>query len=66
MSGREVTIVEERTWPPTEEMLAEFASENQELLEALEIFGIASAEYERALSALQPASIRSGSSTQEV
>jgi hypothetical protein len=56
--------LEQTTWA-TDEMLAEFAAENQELMEALEVFGIASAEYERAMSALYPAAIYTGASTHE-
>jgi hypothetical protein len=36
------------------------------LMKALELFGIASAEYQRALSALQPVSIHSTAFTHEV
>jgi hypothetical protein len=64
MTAREVMSVEQTTWP-TEEMLAQFVADNQELMEALEVFGIASAEYERALRALQPAAIYTGASTHE-
>jgi hypothetical protein len=56
--------VEEMAWA-TDETLAQFAAENQELMEALEVFGIASAEYERALSALHPAVIYTSTSTHD-
>ncbi len=45
------------------ETAAQFAAENPELMEALEIFGIASAEYERALQALYPIATYTASST---
>jgi outer membrane protein TolC len=38
-------------------------SENPDLVEALEVFGIASSEYERALRALYPSVTHTGSST---
>ena len=56
--------MDQTTWA-MDEMLAEFAAENQELMEAMEVFGIASAEYARALSALYPAAIYTGASTHE-
>ncbi|MGH7391937.1 MAG: hypothetical protein ACREM3_21135 [Candidatus Rokuibacteriota bacterium] len=56
--------VERATWA-MDQMLTEFAAENQELMEALEVFGIASAEYERAMSALYPATVYTGVSTHE-
>lgn len=49
----------------TDEMLMEFAAQHTELMEALEIFGIASAEYERAIRALYPTVTYSGASTNE-
>jgi len=50
---------------PTEEALAEFAAEHPELMEAMEMFGIASAEYERAIRALYPTVTYSGASTNQ-
>ncbi len=55
----------EQTRCATDEMLARFAAENSELMEALAVFGIAAAEYERALNALYPAAIYTGTSTHE-
>ena len=50
---------------PTDQALEQFAAENAELMEALQIFGIASSEYERAIRALYRAVTYLGSSTQE-
>ena len=47
-----------------EEAIAEFARENPDVMEALEVFGIATVEYDRALRALSPSVIYTGSSTQ--
>lgn len=47
-----------------EQAIADFASENPDVAEALEVFGIASSEYERALRALYPSVTYTGSSTQ--
>lgn len=47
-----------------EQAIADFAAENPDLVEALEVFGIASSEYERALRALYPSVTYAGSSTQ--
>lgn len=48
-----------------EEAIERFGSENPELVEALEVFGIATTEYERAIRALYPSVIYTGSSTQQ-
>jgi len=42
----------------------EFAREHPDVMEALEVFGIATSEYERALRALHPSATYTGSSTQ--
>jgi hypothetical protein len=47
-----------------QDAIADFARENPELMEALETFGVVSAEYERALRALTPAVLYTSSSTQ--
>ncbi len=47
-----------------EQAIEEFTRENPEVMEALEVFGIATAEYERALRALYPSATYTGSSTQ--
>jgi len=47
-----------------EQAIAEFARENPDVIEALEVFGIAASEYERALRALYPSVTYAGSSTQ--
>jgi outer membrane protein TolC len=47
-----------------EQAIEEFARENPDVLEALEVFGIATSEYERALRALYPSVTYAGSSTQ--
>jgi outer membrane protein TolC len=47
-----------------EQAIEDFARENPEVVEALEVFGIATAEYERALRALYPSVSYTGSSTQ--
>lgn len=49
-----------------EQAVDDFARENADVMEALEVFGIASAEYERALRALYPAVTYTGSSTQQI
>lgn len=41
-----------------------FTREHPEVMEALDVFGIATAEYERALRALYPTATYTGSSTQ--
>lgn len=47
-----------------DQAIQDFAQENPEVVEALEVFGIATAEYERALRALYPTATYTGSSTQ--
>ena len=47
-----------------DQALKDFAQGNPEVIEAMEVFGIATAEYERALSALYPSVTYTGSSTQ--
>lgn len=47
-----------------EQAIKEFARENPDVMEALEVFGIATLEYERALRALYPSVTYAGSSTQ--
>ena len=47
-----------------EQAIEEFARENPDVVEALEVFGIATSEYERALRALYPSVTYAGSSTQ--
>ncbi len=47
-----------------DQAIEEFVQENPDVMEALEVFGIAVSEYERALSALNPAATYTGSSTQ--
>ena len=49
---------------PIAEAAEEFARQNPDVMEALEVFGIATAEYDRALRALNPSVIYTGSSTQ--
>lgn len=49
-----------------EQAVEEFARQNPDVMEALEIFGIATSEYERALRALYPSVTYTGSSTQPV
>jgi hypothetical protein len=51
------------TTTPTDEALAEFAAAHPELMEAMELFGIASAEYDRALRALYPVTMYTSTST---
>ncbi len=51
--------------PITDEVLAQFAAEHPELMEALQIFGIASSEYERALRALYPTQTYTSASTND-
>ena len=46
-----------------EDALTAFANEHPELMEAMEVFGIASSEYDRALRALYPSAIYTSSST---
>ena len=54
----------EPTTPSTlEEAVTLFAAEHPELVEAMDIFGIASSEYDRAIRALQPAIVYTTSST---
>lgn len=47
-----------------DQAIQDFAHDNPEVVEALEVFGIATAEYERALRALYPSTTYTGSSTQ--
>lgn len=47
-----------------DQAIQDFAQQNPEVIEALEVFGIATAEYERALRALYPSVSYTGSSTQ--
>jgi outer membrane protein TolC len=47
-----------------DQAIQDFENENPEVVEALEVFGIATAEYERALRALYPSISYTGSSTQ--
>ena len=47
-----------------EQAIGDFARENPEVMEALQVFGIASAEYEQAMRALYPSVTHTGSSTQ--
>lgn len=47
-----------------DQAVEEFARENPEVLEALQVFSIATSEYERALRALNPSVTYAGSSTQ--
>jgi outer membrane protein TolC len=47
-----------------EQAIEEFTRENPDVVEALEVFGIATAEYEQALRALYPSVTHTGSSTQ--
>lgn len=47
-----------------DQAIADFVNENPDLMEALQVFGIASSEYERALRALYPTVTYTGSSTQ--
>ena len=47
-----------------EQAIEEFTRENPGVVEALEVFGIAAAEYERAIRALYPSETYTGSSTQ--
>ena len=47
-----------------EKTIEDFTRENPEVTEALEVFGIATAEYERALRALYPSATYTGSSSQ--
>lgn len=47
-----------------EQAVEDFARENPEVMEALQVFGIATSEYERALRALNPSVTYAGSSTQ--
>jgi outer membrane protein TolC len=47
-----------------DQAIQDFAQQNPEVVEALEVFGIATAEYERALHALYPSVSYTGSSTQ--
>jgi hypothetical protein len=46
-----------------EDAVAEFVRDNPELLAALQIFGIATSEYERALSSLNPSVTYTAAST---
>ena len=64
--GREGGMILERATVTTEldAVLEEFARENPDLMEALETFGVATSEYERALRALAPSLIYTSSSTQ--
>lgn len=55
----------EPTTMPTDDMLATFAAEHPELIEALQLFSIASSEYERALRALYPAVTYAATSTHD-
>jgi hypothetical protein len=64
-AGRsEVTMPPAAAKDPIAEATEEFARENPDVMEALEVFGIATAEYDRALRALSPSVIYTGSSTQ--
>lgn len=54
----------EATKTDIDQALQDFARENPEVVEALEVFGIATTEYERALRALYPSVSYTGSSTQ--
>jgi len=56
--------VAEATKTDIDQALQDFARENPEVVEALEVFGIATTEYERALRALYPSVSYTGSSTQ--
>ena len=47
-----------------EDAMARFAEEYPELIEAMNVFGMTSAEYDRAMRALSPSLVRVGSSTQ--
>lgn len=49
-----------------EQAVQDFARDNPEVIEALEVFGIAAAEYEEALRALYPSTTYTGSSTQPI
>lgn len=53
-----------KTRSEIEQAIDDFARDNPDVAEALEIFGIATSEYERALRALSPTVTYAGSSTQ--
>ena len=55
--------VVEATKTDIDQAVQDFANENPEVAEALEVFGIATAEYEQALRALYPSETYTGSST---
>ncbi len=46
-----------------EQAVEAFVRENPDVMEALQVFGIAASEYERALRALSPSVTHTGSST---
>ena len=66
MEGGNIVMSEKGTTKTTEieQAIDDFTRENPDLVEALEVFGIASSEYERALRALYPSVTYAGSSTQ--
>ena len=49
---------------PVTRLVAEFGKENEALLEAMKLFEVSNAEYERAMRALAPAPVVTASSTQ--
>jgi hypothetical protein len=60
----EKTKTKEEIKQGIEQAVQDFTKENPELAEALEVFSIATVEYERALRALYPSVTYTGSSTQ--
>jgi hypothetical protein len=59
-----VQPVAEVTTSKLDQAVQDFVNDNPEVVEALEVFGIATAEYERALRALYPCVSYTGASTQ--
>ena len=63
--GKEMAMTEPATNKTNvEQAIEEFTRENPGVVEALEVFGIATAEYGRAIQALYPSETYTGTSTQ--